>query len=158
MKESYQNSTFESEDSPSDDESSDQNERNIFEIAVDNPENLNITRYEKYIPAFKSEDGCIVCKSFIREGWQAITQDLIIDAGRMKGDQTDYGLVFTDRDSGYDFQALSGKGMFNAKKQIEPFITFLDRESCGKWYASCDDPKRERVYRRWLPSEKIKHE
>ena len=135
-----------------------ENQKILSENIVDNPENMDIKHYEQYFPQVTFKDGSILTIEHIMEGWKAVTKDLIINAQREKGTDDNYAVIFLDKDSQNDFSALSGKGMFNAKHQIEPFIRFIERETAGKWYASCDDRKRMRVYSRWLPKDKIIYE
>lgn len=90
------------------------------------------------------------------EGWNAKTKNLTIKASRVVGSDQPFGVIFHGGSG--DFQELTGKGMINAVREIRPFLEYLDQVTHGNWYASCEDTRREKVYRRWLPPEKIKHE
>ena len=90
------------------------------------------------------------------EGWRYSTENLTITASREVGTNNPYSVIFHGGSG--DYQELTGKGMFNAVKELKPFIEYLDKKTGGNWYASCDDRKRMHVYSRWLPPKKIKYE
>lgn len=107
------------------------------------------------------DDGDVV----LNETYETKTNNLVVEAekvtvleskdGRSQESETAtmFGVIFHDGDG--DFSKLTGKGMFAATKEVLPFIAFIDKQTSGNWYASCDDKKRMKVYERWLPKEKI---
>ena len=88
-------------------------------------------------------------------GWEIRIGLFTVRATRGSEESTAYGVVFHAEDG--KFTTLTGRGAFAAIREIRPAIIELDRLTGGNWVAACDDPKRERAYRRWLPANRIFH-
>ena len=97
----------------------------------------------------------IMGSPFTLSGWEIHVGTLTVKALR-SSDADSFGVTFHAGDG--DFSTLTGLGAFSTMRKIRPAIEEINRLTNGNWHASCDDLKRERVYRRWLPAEKIKHE
>jgi hypothetical protein len=85
---------------------------------------------------------------------RVVTPSLILDAVKEEMDE-EWAVTFSDRQYPGDYEVITGRGLAVLKEALWA-IGYIDHQTGGQWFADVEDPKRGRVYARWIPAEKIR--